>query len=74
MTRPPLIATLFFGAGLLDLIFALGLYLLAQQLRKRGGDSLPPFMRPKPVIAIILAGIGILTIIAGILQWAFRPL
>jgi hypothetical protein len=74
VTRPPLISILFFVAGLLDLMFALGLYLFTLQLRRRSGDSLPPFMRPKPAIAIILAGIGILTIIAGILQWAFRPL
>ena len=73
MTRPPIVVLCFLAAGVLDLLFALGLYLIAVRFREEGNTSLPPFLRPNPVIAAILAVIGILTILAGVLQWVFNP-
>ena len=74
MAHPPILSLCFFAAGTLDLIFALGLYLLAVRGRDKGSNSTAPSKRPPPVIAAILAVIGILTILAGVLQWVWKPI
>ena len=76
----PLVVIAFVVCGALDLLFALALHLWIGWLRERNKDqqsqglpSLPIFFKPHPVIAIILAVLGVLTIAAGILLWSFDP-
>jgi len=74
VTRPPLVALCFVVAGALDLIFAFGLYLFAVRSQGKDDNVAPPVKRPNPIIAAVLAVIGILTIVAGVLQWISQPL
>ena len=73
MTLPSPVVLCFLVSGALDLIFALGLYLFAVRFREKANKSLPLSRVPTPVIAAILSIIGVLTIMAGVLQWIFKP-
>ncbi len=71
MTHPSILSIALLFAGSLDLIFAFGLYLVMSRLKRAAVPPPPPF-RPNRVIPLVLAAIGMLTILGGILTWGFR--
>ena len=77
MTGLPVVPLAIIAAGVMDLIFALGFYLIVvrpYERRKSDSTVVPPPFRPNRLIVIILAAVGILTIVAGTLIWVLTPL
>jgi len=74
MTRPSPVVWCFLVAGALDLIFAVGLYCVVVRFREKAGTSLPPSKVPTSAIAALLSIIGVLTMLAGLLQWIFKSI
>ena len=71
MTRPSTLSIVLLFAGSLDLIFAFGLYFYLVWLKQTTAVPLP-LGRPNRAIPLVLAAIGVFTILGGILTWGFH--